>query len=110
MNTDSFKVEFKSNCLEAKINVFCSYCGKEIKDTGRYYDRDYYENYECDCEGAKKEIELTKEADSLINKGENIKNYEIPYHIDKLSKNEIRKIRLEQEIKFRQEELNEIKL
>lgn len=110
MDTSSFKVEFKSNCLENKTKIFCSYCGKEIKDTSRYYDRDYYESFECDCEGAMKEIELTKEADELIRKGNDIKQYEIPYRIPKLSNHEIRKIRLEQEIKLRQEELNEIEL
>lgn len=108
MNTDSFKVEYKDNCFQTKTKVFCKYCGKEIKDTGRYYDYDYYENFECDCDGAKREIELTKEANDLITRGNNIKDYKIPFDIKRLSKNEIRQIYLREQIAFMQNELTEL--
>lgn len=108
MNTDSFKVEYQSNYLETKVKVFCKYCGKEIKDTGRYYDRDYYENYECNCEGAMKEIELTNEANYLITRGNNIKDYTIPLHIKRLDNKEIKQIYLKEQIAFMKEELDKL--
>ena len=46
-------------------HYYCVYCGEELKSVEKWEDWDYHTYYYCDCEDAKKEIEIMKKIREL---------------------------------------------
>ena len=72
---------------------FCLYCAEECKHETEWWDREMYDIYYCECEGAKAQLEYDKEINNikekykkiLVSNEEKLKQLRFIQEIKKLS-------------------------